>query len=94
MGIKTLPVYRKVRLGLFFTGDELVMPGEPLRRDASTTPTASRLRGLGEVFGCEVHDYGIVPDSLDATREVLRRARGGPTSSSPPAACRSARPTT
>ena len=30
VGIKTLPVFRKVRLGLFFTGDELVMPGEPL----------------------------------------------------------------
>ena len=25
-----MPVYRRVRLGLFFTGDELVMPGEPL----------------------------------------------------------------
>src|SRR5919197_1378528 len=30
VGIRTLPVYRKLRLGLFFTGDELVMPGEPL----------------------------------------------------------------
>jgi len=30
VGIKTLPVFRKIRLGLFFTGDELVMPGEPL----------------------------------------------------------------
>jgi len=32
------------------------------------------LRGLGEVFGCELRDYGIVPDSLEATRDVLRRA--------------------
>ena len=30
VGIKTLPVHRKVRLALFFTGDELVMPGDPL----------------------------------------------------------------
>ncbi len=30
VGISTLPVFRKIRLGLFFTGDELVMPGEPL----------------------------------------------------------------
>jgi molybdopterin molybdotransferase len=28
----------------------------------------------GAAFGCEVRDYGIVPDSLEATREVLRRA--------------------
>jgi molybdopterin molybdotransferase len=34
------------------------------------------LRGLAEVFGCEVHDYGIVPDTLEATRAVLRRAAG------------------
>jgi len=24
------------------------------------------------IFGCETRDYGIVPDSLAATREVLR----------------------
>jgi molybdopterin molybdotransferase len=28
------------------------------------------------VFGCELKDYGIVPDSLEATRAVLRRAAG------------------
>jgi len=32
------------------------------------------LRGLGEVYGCDIRDYGIVPDTLEATREVLRRA--------------------
>jgi molybdopterin molybdotransferase len=74
VGIKTLPVYRKVRLGLFFTGDELVMPGEPLAPGRIYNSNRFTLRGLGEVFGCEVHDYGIVPDSLDATREALRRA--------------------
>ena len=74
VGIQTLPVYRKVRLGLFFTGDELVMPGEPLAAGRIYNSNRFTLRGLGEVFGCEVHDYGIVPDSLDATREALRRA--------------------
>ena len=74
VGIKTLPVYRKVRLGLFFTGDELVMPGEPLAPGRIYNSNRFTLRGLGEVFGCEVHDYGIVPDSLEATRDALRRA--------------------
>ena len=74
VGIKTLPVFRKVRLGLFFTGDELVMPGEPLPPGRIYNSNRFTLRGLGEVFGCELHDYGIVPDSLEATREVLRRA--------------------
>jgi molybdopterin molybdotransferase len=74
VGIKTLPVFRKIRLGLFFTGDELVMPGEPLAPGRIYNSNRFTLRGLGEVFGCEVRDYGIVPDSLEATRAALRRA--------------------
>jgi molybdopterin molybdotransferase len=76
VGIGTLPVYRRLRLGLFFTGDELVMPGEPLPPGRIYNSNRFTLRGLAETFGCELRDYGIVPDSLDATREVLRRAAG------------------
>ena len=74
VGLKTLPVFRKIRLGLFFTGDELVMPGEALAPGRIYNSNRFTLRGLAEVFGCDVRDYGIVPDSLDATREMLRRA--------------------
>jgi len=74
VGIKTLPVFRRLRLGLFFTGDELVMPGEPLAPGRIYNSNRFTLRGLGEVFGCDVRDYGIVPDSLEATRAALRRA--------------------
>ena len=74
VGIKALPVYRKVRLGLFFTGDELVMPGDPLAPGRIYNSNRFTLNGLAAAFNCEVRDYGIVPDRLDATREVLRRA--------------------
>jgi molybdopterin molybdotransferase len=74
VGIGTLPVYRKVKLGLFFTGDELVMPGEPLAPGRIYNSNRFTLRGLAETFGCEVRDYGIVPDDLEATRSALRRA--------------------
>ena len=74
VGIKTLPVFRKLRLGLFFTGDELAMPGEALAPGRIYNSNRFTLRGLAEVFGCELHDYGIVPDTLEATREALRRA--------------------
>jgi molybdopterin molybdotransferase len=76
VGIKSLPVFRRLRLGLFFTGDELVMPGEPLQAGRIYNSNRFTLRGLAKVFGCEVRDYGIVPDTLQATREVLRRAAG------------------
>jgi molybdopterin molybdotransferase len=74
VGIKALPVFRKVRLGLFFTGDELVMPGEPLLPGRIYNSNRFTLRGLAQAFGCDTRDYGIVPDSLEATRAVLRRA--------------------
>jgi molybdopterin molybdotransferase len=74
VGIKALPVFRKVRLGLFFTGDELVMPGEPLPPGRIYNSNRFTLRGLAQAFGCDTRDYGIVPDSLEATRAVLRRA--------------------
>ncbi len=74
VGIASLPVYRRVRLGLFFTGDELVMPGDPLPPGRIYNSNRFTLNGLAATFGCDVRDYGIVPDSLDATRAVLRRA--------------------
>ncbi|HUQ24066.1 MAG TPA: gephyrin-like molybdotransferase Glp [Burkholderiales bacterium] len=74
VGIKTLPVRRRLKLGLFFTGDELAMPGEPLAPGRIYNSNRFTLRGLAEVFGCELHDYGIVPDTLEATREALRLA--------------------
>jgi len=74
VGIATLPVHRRVRVALFFTGDELVMPGEPLPPGRIYNSNRFTLNGLARSFGCDVTDYGIVPDRLDATREVLRRA--------------------
>ena len=74
VGIARLPVVRRVRMGLFFTGDELVMPGDPLPPGRIYNSNRFTLNGLAAAFGCEVRDYGIVPDSLDATRAVLRRA--------------------
>ena len=74
VGIASLPIYRRVRLGLFFTGDELVMPGDPLPPGRIYNSNRFTLNGLAHTFGCDVRDYGIVPDSLDATRKVLRRA--------------------
>jgi len=76
VGIATLPLVRRVRLGLFFTGDELVMPGDPLPPGRIYNSNRFTLNGLAKIFDCETRDYGIVPDSLEATRAVLRRAAG------------------
>jgi len=74
VGLAALPLYRKLRVAVFFTGDELVMPGEPLPPGRIYNSNRFTLSGLLQMFGCEVSDYGIVPDKLDATRAALRAA--------------------
>ena len=73
-GLPGLPVYRRVRVGVFFTGDELVQPGEPLPPGAIYNSNRYALRALLEGLGCAVRDLGTVPDKLPATRDALRRA--------------------
>ncbi len=77
VGAATLTVARRPRVGLMSTGDELVMPGEPLRPGAIYNSNRYTLRALVTAAGCECEDFGIVPDSLAATREALRRAAAG-----------------
>ncbi|EKZ96505.1 molybdopterin biosynthesis protein [Cupriavidus sp. HMR-1] len=77
VGQAKLDVVRRVRVAVFFTGDELAMPGEPLKPGAIYNSNRFTLRGLLENLGCEVTDFGIVPDTLAATRDTLRRAAEG-----------------
>lgn len=77
VGLATLPVFRRLRVAVFFTGDELTMPGEPLRPGAIYNSNRYTLRGLLQQLGCEVTDLGNVPDSLAATRAALRKAADG-----------------
>lgn len=74
VGLATLPVLRRLKVAVFFTGDELAMPGEPLKPGAIYNSNRFTLRGLLENLGCVCTDFGIVPDSLPATRETLREA--------------------
>jgi molybdopterin molybdotransferase len=77
VGLAQLPVWRRMRVALFSTGDELVMPGEPLPPGAVYNSNRFQLRALLEQLGCAVSDFGIVPDRLEATRAVLREAAQG-----------------
>jgi molybdopterin molybdotransferase len=74
VGLARLPVRRRLRVAVFFTGDELAMPGEALKPGAIYNSNRFTLRGLLENLGCDIADYGIVPDSLEATRDTLRAA--------------------
>ncbi|MGC7403468.1 gephyrin-like molybdotransferase Glp [Pandoraea pneumonica] len=77
VGIAKLQVARRLRVAVFFTGDELTMPGETLRAGSIYNSNRFVLRSLLENLGCEMTDYGIVPDNLAATRAILRDAARG-----------------
>lgn len=78
IGFDKLQVAPRVRVALFSTGDELVMPGEvaPADMKPGAIYNSNRffLRALLLRLGCSVTDLGIVPDRLDATVAALKGA--------------------
>ncbi len=74
VGLARLPVYRKLKIATFFTGDEIVMPGQPLAPGQIYNSNRFTLNGLLHSMGFDVVDLGIVPDDLEATVGVLARA--------------------
>jgi molybdopterin molybdotransferase len=73
-GLTHLPVKRRVRVAAFFTGDELSLPGEPLKPGGIYNSNRDTLLACIKALGCDATDLGIVPDRLDATRAALRHA--------------------
>lgn len=73
-GINQLPVHRKLKVAIFFTGDELVMPGHTLGAGQIYNSNYYVIRGLLTSMGCEVDDIGIVADNLTATIAALQQA--------------------
>jgi len=73
-GYAQLPVFRKIKVATFFTGDELTMPGQPLKPGSIYNSNRDTLLGCIRAMGCEATDLGIVPDTLEATRAALRQA--------------------
>jgi len=73
-GLTHLPVKRRVRVATFFTGDELSLPGEPLKPGGIYNSNRDTLLACIKALGCDATDLGIVPDQLDATRAALRKA--------------------
>lgn len=78
IGFAELKVAPRVRVALFSTGDELVMPGDVAPQDmkpgAIYNSNRFFLKALLQRLGCVVTDLGIVPDKLQATIDALQGA--------------------
>lgn len=74
VGLAELPVFRRLKVACFFTGNELVTPGTSLQPGQIYNSNRYTLIGLVNALGCELIDLGIVPDSLEATEAALAGA--------------------
>ncbi len=74
VGLAEFKVKRKLKVATFFTGDEIVSPGKPLAAGQIYNSNRYTLTGLLQVMDCDIIDLGIVPDTLEATIDVLTRA--------------------
>ena len=74
VGLAELPVYRRLKVASFSTGDELVQPGAVLGAGQIYNSNRYTLAGLVQGLGCEWLDLGSIPDTLTATLDALQRA--------------------
>jgi len=77
LGAWQLMVYRRPRVALMSTGDEVAEPGTPRRPGQIYDANRFTLRGSIEQCGGEVIDLGIVPDERETLRARLHEAAAG-----------------
>ena len=71
-----LSVRRRPRVGLLATGDEIVLPGEPLPEGGIVSSNAHALAALVRAGGGDPVVLPIAPDDRSAIAEAARAARG------------------
>ena len=74
VGLAEVKVKRKLKVATFFTGDEIITPGQALAAGQIYNSNRYTLTGLLQAMDCEIVDLGIVPDTLEATLDVLEQA--------------------
>ncbi|WP_213772499.1 gephyrin-like molybdotransferase Glp [Bradyrhizobium sp. dw_78] len=75
MNYPELAVYRRPKVAVLATGDELVMPGSQPAPGQIVYSNGYALRALARAEGADTIDLGIAADTLEATTQGIRRAR-------------------
>ncbi|WP_205849196.1 gephyrin-like molybdotransferase Glp [Natronospirillum operosum] len=76
-GVATVTVYRRPRIALLSTGDELREPGQPLGAGQIYDTNRALLHSLLHTLPVEITDFGILPDDPAILAKTLTEAAAG-----------------
>lgn len=71
VGVAELEVFTKLKVGVFFTGNELVEPGNSLNKGEIFNSNRYALVALLKQLNCEVINLGNIKDNLNSTCKAL-----------------------
>ena len=74
LGLAEVAVYRKLKVAIFSTGDEVVAQGEVLPENSIYDTNRFTLKGMLTKLGCEVLDLGIIEDTQASMVDCLCQA--------------------
>lgn len=74
VGLNHLLVFAPIRVAIFFTGDELVEPGQALASGQIYDSNHYTLYCMLKSLGCDIVDMGLVADNLEATKLAMLEA--------------------
>lgn len=75
MNIASVEVYKKPRVAIIATGDELILPGENLSPGQIISSTPFGMKQLFDQAGAEAHCLGIAKDNLPSLKNIISEAK-------------------
>lgn len=74
LGLNEIPVFRRLKVAIFSTGDELVTPGEKLATGQIYDSNRFSVAAVCQRLGCELMDFGLVDDDQQKIKSVMLEA--------------------
>ncbi len=74
IGLAALPVFTKLVVGVLSTGDEVFEPGADAPAGGIYDANRHALMAVLSDLGCDVRDYGIIPDVAGRIEDALKTA--------------------
>jgi molybdopterin molybdotransferase len=76
IGVTDVEVIERLKVAVFFTGDEIIEPGKQLQPGQIYNSNRYTLTAMLKAWGCDVIDLGNVEDSLVETVKAFEEASG------------------